>query len=66
MQINIDENAGFCWGVVRTVDKVEEWLEKVDDENIYILGQIIHNPHVNHRLQEMGIDLAGLSGRLVD
>lgn len=55
MEITIDNNAGFCWGVVRTVDMVEEWLEKMKNEKVYILGQIIHNPKETERLAQKGL-----------
>ncbi len=52
MKIVVDDNSGFCWGVVQTIDKVEHIL----DENAYkqkcVLGEIIHNPHEIKRLSE--------------
>lgn len=53
MIINIDESAGFCWGVVRTVDIAEKILK--ENKNVYILGQIIHNPKESERLAELGL-----------
>jgi 4-hydroxy-3-methylbut-2-enyl diphosphate reductase len=56
MKINIDERAGFCWGVVRTVDIAEETLKKAEKgKNTYILGQIIHNPKETERLAAKGL-----------
>ena len=55
MKINIDENAGFCWGVVRTIDIAEKSLEELKDEKIYVLGQIIHNPRETERLEQIGL-----------
>ncbi len=55
MQINIDNSSGFCWGVVRTIDKVEETLEKYNKQPTYILGEIIHNPMEVKRLSEKGL-----------
>lgn len=53
MIINIDESAGFCWGVVRTVDIAEKILK--ENNNVNILGQIIHNPKESERLAELGL-----------
>lgn len=50
MKIVIDENSGFCWGVVQTIEKVEEKLDKNVNESINVLGEIIHNPHEIERL----------------
>jgi 4-hydroxy-3-methylbut-2-enyl diphosphate reductase len=55
MEINIDPSSGFCWGVVRTVEIAEETLQKEKDKDIYILGQIIHNPKETKRLEEKGL-----------
>lgn len=56
MQINIDTKAGFCWGVVRTVDKVEEELYNSKGRKVSILGEIIHNPQEIKRLSDIGLD----------
>jgi len=53
--INIDDNAGFCWGVVQTVDKVENCLKKYLDKQVYVLGEIIHNPHEIARLAKKNL-----------
>ena len=57
MKVTIDNKAGFCWGVVRTVDIAEEQLNIAEDskEKVYILGQIIHNPKEIDRLEERGL-----------
>lgn len=55
MKISIDKSAGFCWGVVKTIDKVEETLEKSSNEKVYILGEIIHNPNEIKRLEDEGL-----------
>ncbi|MFA5511312.1 MAG: 4-hydroxy-3-methylbut-2-enyl diphosphate reductase [Candidatus Kapaibacterium sp.] len=57
MKVTIDDRAGFCWGVVRTVDIAEETLNQADDNrsNTYILGHIIHNPKEIKRLENKGL-----------
>jgi 4-hydroxy-3-methylbut-2-enyl diphosphate reductase len=55
MEYNVDESAGFCWGVVRTIEKVEEVLDNNKDRNVYVLGQIIHNPRESERLEKKGL-----------
>ncbi|MCK5742420.1 MAG: 4-hydroxy-3-methylbut-2-enyl diphosphate reductase [Chlorobi bacterium] len=55
MKISIDETAGFCWGVVRTVEQVEKALEEKKNDNIYVLGDIIHNPREIERLAALGL-----------
>lgn len=55
MIINIDESAGFCWGVVRTIESVEKELKEKPEKDVYVLGQIIHNPREIERLENKGL-----------
>ncbi|MFW5701814.1 MAG: 4-hydroxy-3-methylbut-2-enyl diphosphate reductase [Bacteroidota bacterium] len=59
MKFNIDDSAGFCWGVVRTIEIVEETLQKYPNRPVYVLGQIIHNPRESERLEKMGLCTIG-------
>lgn len=74
MEVIIDSNSGFCWGVVRTIEIAEETLEKYNGNNVYILGQIIHNPKEVQRLESKGLktithtqlkDLAGENAKVL-
>ncbi|HEY7462323.1 MAG TPA: 4-hydroxy-3-methylbut-2-enyl diphosphate reductase [Gemmatimonadota bacterium] len=52
---------GFCYGVDRAVEYAYETRRKFPERRIFLTGEIIHNPFVNRKLGEMGIDF--LSGR---
>jgi 4-hydroxy-3-methylbut-2-en-1-yl diphosphate reductase len=53
MYIQIDPEAGFCFGVKRAVALAEESLGKHD--RLYCLGQIVHNEEEELRLQGLGL-----------
>jgi len=54
--VRLAQEFGFCYGVDRAVDYAYETRHKFPDRTIYLVGEIIHNPHVNGRMREMGID----------
>jgi 4-hydroxy-3-methylbut-2-enyl diphosphate reductase len=55
MIVNIDSNAGYCWGVVRTIDIAEDTLKEKNNEDVNVLGHIIHNPREIDRLAHKGL-----------
>jgi 4-hydroxy-3-methylbut-2-enyl diphosphate reductase len=55
LTIRLAEDFGFCYGVDRAVDYAYQTAHKFPDRRIYLVGEIIHNPHVNRRLQDAGI-----------
>lgn len=67
MRVVIDDNSGFCFGVVRAIGEAEEALRHQSE--VYSLGDIVHNRVEVHRLEELGLrtvthdDMSALSGR---
>jgi len=56
MIVTVDKSAGFCWGVIRTIDIAESELESLKTgEQLYVLGDIIHNPMEIERLEKRGL-----------
>ncbi|HEX2728777.1 MAG TPA: 4-hydroxy-3-methylbut-2-enyl diphosphate reductase, partial [Rubrobacteraceae bacterium] len=53
--LRLADEFGFCYGVDRAVDYAFQTREKLPDKDIYITGDMIHNPSMNDRLREMGI-----------
>lgn len=53
MQITVDEQSGFCPGVVSAIRKAEEQLSQAD--NLYCLGDIVHNSEEVNRLEQQGL-----------
>lgn len=54
MKVTVDRYSGFCWGVVRTVEIAEKTL--LTGEQLYSLGEVIHNPIEIERLREKGLE----------
>ncbi len=57
LTIRLAKEFGFCYGVDRAVEYAYETRTKFPTEHIFLVGEIIHNPHVNRRLEAMGITI---------
>ena len=53
MQISIDINSGFCFGVVNAIQAAEEYLKTHD--KLLCLGDIVHNNMEVSRLSALGL-----------
>ena len=68
MVVEIDKNSGFCFGVVRAIEKAESALAELGGE-VFSLGDIVHNRVEVQRLEGLGLrtvthaDIAELGGK---
>lgn len=55
VMIEIDEDSGFCFGVVNAIKKAEEELD--EKGGLYCLGDIVHNSDEVERLAKKGLKI---------
>ena len=53
MQITIDDNSGFCFGVTTAIETAERELQK---GALFCLGDIVHNGQEVERLDKLGLE----------
>ncbi len=58
MKITLAKAAGFCFGVQRATDTLEELINK-NDGSIYTYGHIIHNPQYLESISRRGVETVG-------
>lgn len=69
MTVEIDPSSGFCFGVINAIQQAEKELQ--NSEDLYCLGDIVHNSEEVSRLESKGLitighkTLAELKGKKV-
>ena len=53
--VHLAREFGFCYGVDRAVDYAYQARRRFPDRQVFLTGEIIHNPHVNNELRAQGI-----------
>jgi 4-hydroxy-3-methylbut-2-enyl diphosphate reductase len=66
LTVHLAREFGFCYGVDRAVDYAYQTRERFPDRNVYLTGEIIHNPHVNDKLRAMGIRFLTDAGEQIE
>jgi 4-hydroxy-3-methylbut-2-en-1-yl diphosphate reductase len=66
LTVHLAREFGFCYGVDRAVDYAYQARRRFPGRNVFLTGEIIHNPHVNDRLREAGIRFLSDSGERRD
>jgi len=56
VQIFLARHFGFCYGVENAIDISFRTIEENPDKKIYLLSEMIHNPHVNEDLKSRGVE----------
>lgn len=55
IQILLARHFGFCYGVENAIEIAFRTLDEYPDKRIFLLSEMIHNPHVNKDLQDRGV-----------
>ena len=55
VRFKIARHFGFCYGVENAIEIAYRALAENPDKRIFLLSEIIHNPHVNENLRERGM-----------
>ncbi|HHP7237965.1 4-hydroxy-3-methylbut-2-enyl diphosphate reductase [Longibacter sp.] len=55
VRFKIARHFGFCYGVENAIEIAYRALDENPDRRVFLLSEMIHNPHVNNDLQERGI-----------
>ncbi|WMJ71795.1 4-hydroxy-3-methylbut-2-enyl diphosphate reductase [Cytophagaceae bacterium ABcell3] len=53
VNVTIDQNSGFCFGVIYAIEMAESILD--EEGKLYCLGDIVHNEQEIERLKEKGL-----------
>lgn len=56
VQIFLARHFGFCYGVENAVEIAFKTIEENPGKKIYLLSEMIHNPHVNEDLKSRGVE----------
>jgi 4-hydroxy-3-methylbut-2-enyl diphosphate reductase len=57
LQVRIDPNSGFCFGVIYAIQMAEDILD--EQGYLYCLGDIVHNDEEVQRLEKRGLRIIG-------
>lgn len=55
LTFHFPEHFGFCYGVDKAIDMVFETCVRFSNHRIFLTDQLIHNPYINGKLKEKGV-----------
>lgn len=66
LTIHLAREFGFCYGVDRAIDYAYQTRRRFPDRQVFLTGEIIHNPHVNERLRAQQIRFLSDAGESIE
>jgi 4-hydroxy-3-methylbut-2-enyl diphosphate reductase len=55
LEVFLARHFGFCYGVENAIEISYRTLQENPGKNVFLLSQMIHNPHVNDDLHRLGV-----------
>ena len=55
VKVYLAKDFGFCWGVERSIALAYEAVEHYPGKTVHITNELIHNPEVNEKLEDMNV-----------
>lgn len=55
VKVFLAKDFGFCWGVERSIALAYEAVEHYPGKTVHITNELIHNPEVNDKLEDMNV-----------
>ncbi|MBM3777273.1 MAG: 4-hydroxy-3-methylbut-2-enyl diphosphate reductase [Acidimicrobiia bacterium] len=66
LTVHLAHEFGFCYGVDRAVDYAYQTRRRFPDRQVFLTGEIIHNPYVNDQLRRQGVRFLSDPGEAVE
>jgi len=66
LTLHLAREFGFCYGVDRAVDYAYQTRRRFPDRPVFLTGEIIHNPHVNDQIRQLGIRFLSDPGESIE
>ena len=66
LTVHLAREFGFCYGVDRAVDYAYQARHRFPERQVFLTGEIIHNPHVNNELRVRGVRFLSDAGESLD
>ncbi|GMI31597.1 hypothetical protein TrCOL_g1865 [Triparma columacea] len=64
VEVHLAKDFGFCWGVERSIAMAYEARSHFPSKKLHITNELIHNPQVNGKLQDMDVNFIPKTGGL--
>ncbi|CAM9591117.1 unnamed protein product [Chrysoparadoxa australica] len=64
--VKLAQDYGFCWGVERAIAMSFQARNHFEDKTLHITNELIHNPGVNEKLDDIGVEFVPVDDGVKD